>query len=331
MRVFQRFPTIRRGVSVAALLAAIGAGPASAAGLALKGDISTARDMLTLGDLVADAPPALAATPLFRAPMLGQTGTIQVRRIESALEALGLPQADTGGRFQVTVTRSARKVSPAEIERALRQALARQYGLDVNTTGVRFEGHQPQLLTEPQIDGDPQVTELVYDPRSRRLAATIFLGPNPGERLAQTRIGGTAIDLVDVATLARAMDKGDPVRSADITVEKKPRDSVPAEAVFDGWPLEGRVTRRPLASGTYLRQGDLIRPELVAKNDMVTVVYEVPGVALSLRGKANEAGAMGDTVSVLNLMSKKTVQAVIVGPGRVSVSAAGPGRLAVAQ
>jgi flagellar basal body P-ring formation protein FlgA len=60
----------------------------------------------------------------------------------------------------------------------------------------------------------------------------------------------------------------------------------------------------------------------------VLIVYETPGLALSLRGKANEAGAVGDVIAVQNLQSKRVLQASIVGPGRVSVSQALPGRLA---
>jgi flagella basal body P-ring formation protein FlgA len=64
----------------------------------------------------------------------------------------------------------------------------------------------------------------------------------------------------------------------------------------------------------------------------VTIVYEVPGMTLTLRGRANEAGALGDAVSVTNPQSKKVLQGTVTGPGRVSVGAPLPGRLAaVAQ
>ena len=45
---------------------------------------------------------------------------------------------------------------------------------------------------------------------------------------------------------------------------------------------------------------------------------------LTVRGKALEAGAMGDIVGVLNIQSNRTVQATVIGPGRVSIAAAGP-------
>ena len=47
----------------------------------------------------------------------------------------------------------------------------------------------------------------------------------------------------------------------------------------------------------------------------------LPGIMLTILGKANEPGALGDVISVLNVQSKHTVQATVVGPGRVSVNA----------
>jgi flagella basal body P-ring formation protein FlgA len=80
-----------------------------------------------------------------------------------------------------------------------------------------------------------------------------------------------------------------------------------------------------------VRNGDLARPELVTRGDVVTVVYEAPGMMLTMRAKAADAGALGDTVSITNPQSKKALQAVVIGPGKVSVSVAPPGRLAAAQ
>jgi flagella basal body P-ring formation protein FlgA len=41
---------------------------------------------------------------------------------------------------------------------------------------------------------------------------------------------------------------------------------------------------------------------------------------LTVRGKALDAGAEGDVINVLNEQSKRTVQGVVVSPGRVMVT-----------
>ena len=62
-------------------------------------------------------------------------------------------------------------------------------------------------------------------------------------------------------------------------------------------------------------------PAIVQRNDSVTIVYEAPGFTLTMRGQAQDAGALGDTINVLNEQSKRVVQGVVSGPGRVTVRA----------
>ena len=40
-----------------------------------------------------------------------------------------------------------------------------------------------------------------------------------------------------------------------------------------------------------------MKPEIVQRNETVTLVYEVPGITLTMRGKAIEGGAEGDVIS----------------------------------
>jgi flagellar basal body P-ring formation protein FlgA len=52
------------------------------------------------------------------------------------------------------------------------------------------------------------------------------------------------------------------------------------------------------------------------------MTFEQPGMQLSMRGKALAGGAVGDTIQVQNISSKKTVEAVITGPNRAAVTGA---------
>ena len=67
-----------------------------------------------------------------------------------------------------------------------------------------------------------------------------------------------------------------------------------------------------------------MKPETIQRGEHVTLIYQVPGIVLTVRGKAAEGGAEGDTISVLNEQTKRTVQGVIVGPGRVLIDARQP-------
>jgi flagella basal body P-ring formation protein FlgA len=86
----------------------------------------------------------------------------------------------------------------------------------------------------------------------------------------------------------------------------------------------GMAAKIALRNGQALRTDDLIKPQIVQRNEAVTIYYEVPGIMLTVRGKAVEGGAMGDVVGVLNIQSNRPVQATVIAPGRVSIAAAGP-------
>ena len=95
--------------------------------------------------------------------------------------------------------------------------------------------------------------------------------------------------------------------------------------------MVGEVAQRTLSQGAVLRNGDTAPPELVARGEAVTIVYESPGISLAMRGQATDAGRMGATVNVINMASKKVLQAVVIGPGRVSVGPAPLQRQASAE
>jgi flagella basal body P-ring formation protein FlgA len=82
--------------------------------------------------------------------------------------------------------------------------------------------------------------------------------------------------------------------------------------------------RRPIRSGQPLRAADIAKPDLVQRDDNVTLIFESAGLYLTSRGKALDSGTEGDTVSVLNLQSKRTISGVVVGRDQVAISVAMP-------
>ena len=55
---------------------------------------------------------------------------------------------------------------------------------------------------------------------------------------------------------------------------------------------------------------------VIARNDIVTVAYQVGGVTLSVMGRAQRNAAVGEPVAVLNTTSGRMIDAVAIGPGQ---------------
>ncbi|HEV2560065.1 MAG TPA: flagellar basal body P-ring formation chaperone FlgA [Microvirga sp.] len=317
---------LRAALTVAAFTMAIV--PVLAANL--RGDVTATADILTAGDLIEGLQGSAASHPLFRAPAPGETGTIQVRRIVDAAAALGIKGVDTAGRAQISVSRAARRVGQAEIEAALKGQLEAQHGVDARALSIVFEG-APALVVQPDVKAPVTVEEVVYDRRSRRVSALVSISPTPGERRASARVNGSLVELVQVAVVNRAFVRGETVQASDINLERRAREAVPQDAEGEEAVLPGRIARRALSAGAVIRTSDLAKPELVARGDLVTVVYEIPGLVLTLRGRAEQAGAQGDVITVTNPQSKRTLQGQVVAAGRVQVSAPVPGPVASAR
>jgi flagella basal body P-ring formation protein FlgA len=59
----------------------------------------------------------------------------------------------------------------------------------------------------------------------------------------------------------------------------------------------------------------------IRRGESVTLVYQAPGVTLSMRARALEDGAVGQSLRLLNTSSNRTVDAVVTGPGAARADA----------
>jgi flagellar basal body P-ring formation protein FlgA len=137
-------------------------------------------------------------------------------------------------------------------------------------------------------------------------------------RRQSTRFTGIAFETIDAVTVDHPIERGAVLKASDLITQRRPKSE--GAAITDLHAAAGLAARHELRPGQSLRDADLMKPAIVQRNDTVTIVYEAPGFTLTLRGQAQDSGALGDTVSVLNAESKRIVHGIVSGPGRVTVS-----------
>ena len=123
--------------------------------------------------------------------------------------------------------------------------------------------------------------------------------------------------------LARGVERNEVLKSSDVMVERRPKAEVGNDAAARDRAV-GMQARRQLRAGQALRIADLAKPDLVQRDQNVTLIYEASGLYLTMRGKALESGTEGDVVNVMNLQSKRTVSGTVTGRGQVSITVAAP-------
>jgi flagella basal body P-ring formation protein FlgA len=313
-------------LTAAAVLALAGTAIAATPDLArprLKAQATVTGEFVRIGDLVENAG-IIAKVPIFRAPDLGSTGSVSAEAVVEAVRAHALVGLDTGELSEVVVTRASRTIPAKEIEERIAQALSTQNALGpVKDIVVNFDRELRALQLEASAKGEPRVGYLTYDARNGRFDVTLDI-PTSATTRGTLRLSGRAAATVEVVTLARTIERGEVIKSADVQIERRPRAEIGRDIVTNADLAVGQAARSAYQVGRVLRAADLMRPEIVQRNETVTLVYEVPGITLTVRGKAVEGGAEGDVISVLNEQSKRTVQGVVAGPGRVTISTASP-------
>jgi flagella basal body P-ring formation protein FlgA len=315
-RTFHRIATF----AVAFILAGAAGAAAQTARPALRASVSVVGDLVRIGDLVENAGP-VANVAIFRAPDLGTSGAVATDRIVDAIRPYQLIDIDTRGVTEVTVARASRTIELKEISDRIAAALSHQYALgDPSHIGLSFDRAVRTMQVEANAGGELQVLALNYDARTNRFDVTLDLPSSPVLHRQPPRFTGTATETVDVIAVDHPVERGEVLQAADLTTLRRPKAQ--AGGITEPAAAIGFAARRPLQPGQPLAAADLMKPEIVSRNETVTLIYQAPGITLTLRGQARDAGALGDTVGVLNVQTKRVVQGVISGPGRVTVAAA---------
>lgn len=123
--------------------------------------------------------------------------------------------------------------------------------------------------------------------------------------------------VVQVLAYLHSLNAGDIVHAEDLTWSKEA--VADTEAPRDADAVIGMAARRPLREGSAVSLRDVSAPQVIRKDDMVAVVFNLGGVNLTLQAKAMEGATAGQVLSVVNPASKKVIQAVAVGPGQAVI------------
>jgi flagellar basal body P-ring formation protein FlgA len=287
----------------------------------LRAQVTVESDIVRIGDLIDNAGTA-AQVAIYRSPDLGTTGTLPTAQIISTLQAHQVIGVNTRDIKSVTVTRLARTIDGREIESQVAHAIEHRGGLgDAANLSLTFDRDVQDVRLDAWNNGELQAVSARYEPRSGRFDVSFEIGNDVNSTRAKLRFTGAAIEMLDAAILTRNVERGDVLKASDVVIERRPKAEVGSDAATRGHAV-GMQMRKPVRAGQALRGADLGKPDLVQRDGNVTLIYEASGIYLTARGKAVDSGTEGDTVTVLNLQSKRTITGTVVGRDQVVISIA---------
>lgn len=308
-----------RALLFAALLAAA---PAAGSELASLRPLAVVEDAtLRLGDLfegIGDK----ADRALGAAPAPGRRLILETPQLLGIARAHAVSWRPLAADERIVVERSGRLLPREDVIAAI---VAELLPLGFDPDAELDLGGFTAPLVPPGAPVTFGVEQAAYDSTTRRFAATLVVLAD-GMPSWRGRLVGRALPTVPVVLATRHLALGEVVRAGDLRPGRMRAERVRPGVAQLSEQVAGQQLRRPMAAGMPFVLADLGAPTMVAKNALVTLLLEQPGLALSAQGRALEDAARGGLVPVMNLASRQVVEGVVVAPGQVRVALADGGR-----
>lgn len=176
-------------------------------------------------------------------------------------------------------------------------------------------GNAATLATEVTLE------QFQYDPTAGRFHGAL-VGTYDGRERFRLAIFGRAQPVLRVPALRRPVAPDEVITAADLTWVRVPHGQVPPAGFTDPAEIVGTQARRRLAAHRVLTERDLGPPLLVRRGHPVELIYARPGLYVTALGVAQEDGALGDRVRVINTESRRQLQGVVSGPDEVAFGSA---------
>ena len=289
---------------------------AAAAAPLLKPAVTVRDPMIRLGDLFDDvgerAQIAVAVSP--------PPGSRMVLGA-SWLAALAQSQRigwQPSSRFdQVVVERASREIGADEISQRLLDVLSERTSL--GNTELKLDTPTPRLAVAAGDTSPLSVDGLTLEPRSGRFSGFVSAGAS-NDGVERLRVSGRLIRMTEIPVPIRLLAAGETIAAGDVTTATLRADRVSPDILLQASDLVGKAPRHSLRPGEPVRTSDVEVPLVVHRGTLVTIVLDTPSLHLSAEGKAMDNGGIGAVIRVANSKSSRVIDAVVAGPGTVTVA-----------
>ncbi|MEK7475390.1 MAG: flagellar basal body P-ring formation chaperone FlgA [Candidatus Coatesbacteria bacterium] len=181
---------------------------------------------------------------------------------------------------------------------------------------VRIEDPDvPRTLNVPDTG-----IELKADVSARRLVGLVPVMVEAwadGERVARVMLSYRVHARVTGVQAARSLEPGTVLAEADLTDAEADLAEVPEDAATSRDTLVGQRVLRPMQAGAWVRRSAVAQPLQVRRGSQVMLVARIGSVEARASAQAREEGGAGDIITVVNLNSKRSLRARVVGAGLV--------------
>jgi flagella basal body P-ring formation protein FlgA len=126
------------------------------------------------------------------------------------------------------------------------------------------------------------------------------------------KVRGSISKIVYLPVLNKTISLGQIIQKEDIEYTSFPEHKLANNVVQNEEALIGKTLRRRIMNaGDILNINDVVNPIVIKRGDLVTMRVENSSFIITARGKAQGSAAIGETVQVMNLESKRLIDGIV--------------------
>lgn len=277
--------------------------------LQLRPNIVVSEETITFGDLFSNAE-EVAPLVISHSPAPGRKLTLSPLAISRLATDNGRQWSNLTGLRRILVKRAGHRVSKRELAQLIKDEM-RANGTD-GQYEVLISSGAASIYVPTNGGAMAYVQNVDFNPSNGGFIALLI--PYDGADIVTLR--GRAWAMKQIPALNRVMSAGEIISADDIKWIATRADRLGINPVLTEEQLLGKAVRRSLRPESPIRLQDIKAPDMVSKGELITIVYELPGLRLTARGKVLSNAGTGDIVRVVNLSSNRTIEVIITGPGK---------------
>jgi flagellar basal body P-ring formation protein FlgA len=149
-----------------------------------------------------------------------------------------------------------------------------------------------------------------------RLAAIVKVN---GVARHEVKMSGWVDVFESVVCTARPIKKGEVLQKEDLFLFRKNISRLRGRTLVDMDEAVGLMARHHVKENTTLAEWMVEQAPILEKGDMVTILAQMGGLTVTVKGMTLERGYPGEMVRVQNTMSQKSILARVIDGSRVMV------------
>lgn len=268
-------------------------------------NVTITGDTITLGDVFSNITDQ-ADFVLAPAPRPNDILTWDARTIKRIVNAFDLPWS-VKSNDTIQIRRLATVIETNTIKDHIKSALAEK-GVETDVDLEFSTGAQNDIILPHDMDATLTVETISYNNSRNTFSATLRTADN-----AVHHMTGIAHKMVEIPVLKYGTRRGDTIGINDITTMSLRSDAITDGMIVRKDELRGMTPRRVITAKTPILKTDLDKPTMVKRGDLVTMNLKRGSINITALAKALETGTKGDVIRLMNLDSKRTIEAQVTG------------------